>query len=133
MKRVEDSVEDSVEDCVGSWQAAATACAEVVLGTGDVVPADLRLFEAKDFKVSEMALTGEMPKGTSRNPCTHTMTRIHTPIGTCIHTYRHTYRHTGMLYMVYSHICLQHIPAEAKLRTNAKHAEEITLYVNISE
>eukprot|EP00439_Symbiodinium_sp_Y106_P013082 s6701_g1.t3 len=31
----------------------------VVLGTGDVVPADLRLFEAKDFKVSEMALTGE--------------------------------------------------------------------------
>ncbi|CAE7462464.1 unnamed protein product, partial [Symbiodinium pilosum] len=29
----------------------------VVLGTGDVVPADLRLFEAKDFKVSEMALT----------------------------------------------------------------------------
>ena len=31
---------------------------KVVLGTGDVVPADLRLFEAKDFKVSEMALTG---------------------------------------------------------------------------
>jgi len=31
----------------------------VVLGVGDVVPADLRLFEAKDFKVSEMALTGE--------------------------------------------------------------------------
>ncbi|CAJ1357682.1 unnamed protein product [Effrenium voratum] len=31
----------------------------VVLNTGDVVPADLRLFEAKDFKVSEMALTGE--------------------------------------------------------------------------
>ncbi|CAJ1449453.1 unnamed protein product [Effrenium voratum] len=31
----------------------------VVLGTGDVVPADVRLFEAKDFKVSEMALTGE--------------------------------------------------------------------------
>ena len=30
----------------------------VVLGTGDVVPADLRLIEAKDFKVSEMALTG---------------------------------------------------------------------------
>ena len=30
----------------------------MVLGTGDVVPADLRLFEAKDFKVSEMALTG---------------------------------------------------------------------------
>ena len=30
----------------------------MVLGTGDVVPADVRLFEAKDFKVSEMALTG---------------------------------------------------------------------------
>ena len=34
---------------------------QVVLGTGDVVPADLRLFEAKDFKVSEMALTGRVP------------------------------------------------------------------------
>ena len=32
----------------------------MVLGTGDVVPADLRLFEAKDFKVSEMALTGAL-------------------------------------------------------------------------
>jgi len=31
----------------------------VVLGTGDVVPADLRLCEADDVKVSEMALTGE--------------------------------------------------------------------------
>merc|ERR1719277_1559088 len=31
----------------------------VVLGTGDVVPADLRLIEAEDVKVSEMALTGE--------------------------------------------------------------------------
>ena len=35
---------------------------QVVLGTGDVVPADLRLFEAKDFKVSEMALTGSGPR-----------------------------------------------------------------------
>jgi len=31
----------------------------VVLGTGDVVPADIRLIEADDVKVSEMALTGE--------------------------------------------------------------------------
>merc|ERR1740129_2589539 len=31
----------------------------VVLGTGDVVPADMRLMEADDVKVSEMALTGE--------------------------------------------------------------------------
>jgi len=31
----------------------------VVLGTGDVVPADLRLIEADNVKVSEMALTGE--------------------------------------------------------------------------
>jgi len=31
----------------------------VVLKTGDVVPADLRLIEAQDIKVSEMALTGE--------------------------------------------------------------------------
>lgn len=31
----------------------------VVLGTGDVVPADMRIFEASDLKVSEMALTGE--------------------------------------------------------------------------
>merc|ERR1719401_1988078 len=31
----------------------------VVLGTGDVVPADMRLVEADDVKVSEMALTGE--------------------------------------------------------------------------
>jgi len=31
----------------------------VVLGTGDVVPADLRLVEDADIKVSEMALTGE--------------------------------------------------------------------------
>mmetsp|Transcript_18620 Transcript_18620/g.32600 ORF Transcript_18620/g.32600 Transcript_18620/m.32600 type:complete len:1078 (-) Transcript_18620:96-3329(-) len=31
----------------------------VVLGVGDVMPADTRLFEASDFKVSEMALTGE--------------------------------------------------------------------------
>lgn len=36
--------------------------AQVVLGTGDVVPADLRLFEAKDFKVSEMALTGTVAR-----------------------------------------------------------------------
>eukprot|EP00931_Biecheleriopsis_adriatica_P083339 TRINITY_DN5691_c0_g1_i3.p1 TRINITY_DN5691_c0_g1~~TRINITY_DN5691_c0_g1_i3.p1 ORF type:complete len:1094 (+),score=262.48 TRINITY_DN5691_c0_g1_i3:82-3363(+) len=31
----------------------------VILGVGDVMPADTRLFDAKDFKVSEMALTGE--------------------------------------------------------------------------
>jgi len=31
----------------------------IILGTGDVVPADLRLVEAHDVKVSEMALTGE--------------------------------------------------------------------------
>mmetsp|Transcript_78591 Transcript_78591/g.138536 ORF Transcript_78591/g.138536 Transcript_78591/m.138536 type:complete len:1060 (-) Transcript_78591:296-3475(-) len=31
----------------------------VIMGTGDVVPADIRLFEAEDLKVSEMALTGE--------------------------------------------------------------------------
>eukprot|EP00933_Yihiella_yeosuensis_P079485 TRINITY_DN9222_c0_g1_i1.p1 TRINITY_DN9222_c0_g1~~TRINITY_DN9222_c0_g1_i1.p1 ORF type:complete len:1097 (+),score=293.97 TRINITY_DN9222_c0_g1_i1:94-3384(+) len=31
----------------------------VVLGTGDVVPADIRLFASEDLKVSEMALTGE--------------------------------------------------------------------------
>eukprot|EP00444_Apocalathium_aciculiferum_P037165 CAMPEP_0183485008 /NCGR_PEP_ID=MMETSP0370-20130417/179207_1 /TAXON_ID=268820 /ORGANISM="Peridinium aciculiferum, Strain PAER-2" /LENGTH=1042 /DNA_ID=CAMNT_0025678303 /DNA_START=31 /DNA_END=3159 /DNA_ORIENTATION=- len=31
----------------------------VLLGTGDVVPADLRLVTAEDLKVSEMALTGE--------------------------------------------------------------------------
>merc|ERR1719223_657308 len=31
----------------------------VLLGTGDVVPADLRLVKADDVKVSEMALTGE--------------------------------------------------------------------------
>mmetsp|Transcript_44923 Transcript_44923/g.127231 ORF Transcript_44923/g.127231 Transcript_44923/m.127231 type:complete len:1107 (-) Transcript_44923:173-3493(-) len=31
----------------------------VILGTGDVVPADMRLLEADDVKVSEMALTGE--------------------------------------------------------------------------
>lgn len=46
-----------------SWVGASfffnvNLIAQVVLGTGDVVPADLRLFEAKDFKVSEMALTG---------------------------------------------------------------------------
>eukprot|EP00931_Biecheleriopsis_adriatica_P083563 TRINITY_DN5716_c0_g1_i4.p1 TRINITY_DN5716_c0_g1~~TRINITY_DN5716_c0_g1_i4.p1 ORF type:complete len:1074 (-),score=242.32 TRINITY_DN5716_c0_g1_i4:372-3503(-) len=31
----------------------------IVLGTGDVVPADMRLASAEDLKVSEMALTGE--------------------------------------------------------------------------
>merc|ERR1719261_933020 len=31
----------------------------VILKTGDVVPADMRLFEAADVKVNEMALTGE--------------------------------------------------------------------------
>lgn len=31
----------------------------VILGTGDVVPADIRLVEAQDLKVTEMALTGE--------------------------------------------------------------------------
>mmetsp|Transcript_97923 Transcript_97923/g.277218 ORF Transcript_97923/g.277218 Transcript_97923/m.277218 type:complete len:1038 (-) Transcript_97923:318-3431(-) len=31
----------------------------VILNTGDVVPADMRLIEARDIKVSEMALTGE--------------------------------------------------------------------------
>merc|ERR1719230_169609 len=31
----------------------------VVLGTGDIVPADIFLFEADDLKVSEMCLTGE--------------------------------------------------------------------------
>eukprot|EP00930_Biecheleria_cincta_P074788 TRINITY_DN619_c0_g2_i1.p1 TRINITY_DN619_c0_g2~~TRINITY_DN619_c0_g2_i1.p1 ORF type:complete len:1071 (-),score=225.48 TRINITY_DN619_c0_g2_i1:350-3562(-) len=31
----------------------------VVLGTGDVVPADIRLVEAEDLKVSEASLTGE--------------------------------------------------------------------------
>jgi len=31
----------------------------VILGTGDVVPADLRLIVAEDLKVSEMCLTGE--------------------------------------------------------------------------
>merc|ERR1719277_1670515 len=31
----------------------------VILGTGDVVPADMRLIEDDDVKVSEMALTGE--------------------------------------------------------------------------
>lgn len=31
----------------------------VVLGTGDIVPADLLIFEADDLKVSEMCLTGE--------------------------------------------------------------------------
>lgn len=31
----------------------------IVLGVGDVVPADLRLIECHDIKVSEMALTGE--------------------------------------------------------------------------
>jgi Ca2+-transporting ATPase len=38
----------------------------VVLGTGDVVPADVRLFEASDVKVSEMALTGE-PDDVAKN------------------------------------------------------------------
>jgi magnesium-transporting ATPase (P-type) len=41
----------------------------VVLGTGDVVPADLRLFEAKDFKVSEMALTGTTWAHTAGQMC----------------------------------------------------------------
>jgi Ca2+-transporting ATPase len=31
----------------------------VLLETGDVVPADIRMVEAKDFKVNEMPLTGE--------------------------------------------------------------------------
>lgn len=31
----------------------------IIFGTGDVTPADIRLFEADDVKVSEMALTGE--------------------------------------------------------------------------
>merc|ERR1712107_272122 len=31
----------------------------VILGTGDVVPADIRLVSAEDIKVSEMCLTGE--------------------------------------------------------------------------
>merc|ERR1712187_171065 len=31
----------------------------VILGTGDVVPADMRLVSAEDLKVSEMCLTGE--------------------------------------------------------------------------
>jgi len=35
-------------------------CGDVVLlGVGDVVPADMRLLEASDFKVNEMPLTGE--------------------------------------------------------------------------
>lgn len=38
----------------------------VVLCTGDVVPADLRLIEADDLKVSEMALTGE-PDDVAKN------------------------------------------------------------------
>merc|ERR1740139_1611821 len=38
----------------------------IVLGTGDVVPADLRLVEAHDVKVSEMALTGE-PEDVSKS------------------------------------------------------------------
>lgn len=48
---------DGVEEKVDT---RSIVCGDiVVLGTGDVVPADMRLFGAEDLKVSEMALTGE--------------------------------------------------------------------------
>jgi len=47
----------------GTSQQVETRCIVkgdvVVLGTGDVVPADMRITSAEDMKVSEMALTGE--------------------------------------------------------------------------
>lgn len=52
---------DVVRD--GSVQTVATTSVVrgdiVVLGTGDIVPADIFLFEADDLKISEMCLTGE--------------------------------------------------------------------------
>ena len=70
-KEVQVPVPSVVSGDIAPWPngsrgltASSLHCSEqVVLGTGDVVPADLRLFEAKDFKVSEMALTGSRPKG----------------------------------------------------------------------
>ena len=42
----------------------------VVLAAGSIVPADLRLFSAKDFYVSQAALTGEsMPVEKTASPC----------------------------------------------------------------
>ena len=41
----------------------------VLIGTGDVVPADLRLIEAFDVKVAEMCLTGEPDDEIGRASC----------------------------------------------------------------
>ena len=38
----------------------------VKLGTGDVVPADLRMVKASDLRVNEMLLTGE-PEDVAKN------------------------------------------------------------------